>query len=362
MMALRSSFAVSVTASLLLSTLLSRQCAAFAFQRPTTKQGLTTMPLQMGRGMTMDLETPNVLRQGSSLLKSTPFAVSKPVVRTAPLDENQRSVRQAEISHGMPWRSSIDPTYAGDGPYYMKFWEWQMNFMKEQLTNLRALPTTSSTGKDMSYVENSQDHIRMHTLQFQSDEYQLIRLTLLDAGNKTQVFTSLWYPDASYNLPVLGVDFLLFNNVKHLCISDFQPIHDTEASHDAPYEHLMEPIRSQFPSLQGKMTKRFYDENQHFSSQMLLARQEDPDIVRQMMEHELPVAFQGYLRTHVQLVKSTKPQPHRAHEIRARYRAYDKYSSVRDPAHGLLARYFGSEFADEYVYDILFPQSQEPDE
>jgi len=320
------------------------------------------MPLQMGRGMTMDLETPNVLRQGSSLLKSTPFAVSKPVVRTAPLDENQRSVRQAEISHGMPWRSSIDPTYAGDGPYYMKFWEWQMNFMKEQLTNLRALPTTSSTGKDMSYVENSQDHIRMHTLQFQSDEYQLIRLTLLDAGNKTQVFTSLWYPDASYNLPVLGVDFLLFNNVKHLCISDFQPIHDTEASHDAPYEHLMEPIRSQFPSLQGKMTKRFYDENQHFSSQMLLARQEDPDIVRQMMEHELPVAFQGYLRTHVQLVKSTKPQPHRAHEIRARYRAYDKYSSVRDPAHGLLARYFGSEFADEYVYDILFPQSQEPDE
>ena len=309
----------------------------------------------------MDLETPNIIRQSSALFKSTPFAVPRSVVQTAPLDENKRSVRQAETSHGMPWRTSIDPTYAGDGPYYMKFWEWQMNFMKEQLTNLRAKPTISSTGKDMSYVENTNDHIRMHTLQFQSDEYQLIRMTLLDAGNKTQVFTSLWYPDASYNLPLLGVDFLLFNNIKHLCISDFQPIHHNEASHDAPYEHLMEPIRSQYPSLQGKMTKRFYDENQHFSSQMLLARQEDPDVVRQMIHHDLPAAFRGYLQTHVQLVKSTPPQPDRAPEIRARYRAYDKYSSDRDPAHGLLARYFGADFADEYVYDILFPQSREPD-
>lgn len=313
--------------------------------------------------MTMDMETPNVLtRQGPSLLKSSPFAVSKPVVRTVPLDENQRSVRQAETSHDMPWRSSIDPTYAGNGPYYMKFWEWQMNFMKEHLTNLRALPTVSSSGRDMTYVENTKDRIRMHTLQFQSDEYQLIRLTLLDAGNKTQVFTSLWYPDASYNLPLLGVDFLQFNNVKHVCISDFQPIQDTEVAHDAPYEHLMAPIRDQFPSLQGQMTKRFYDENQHFSSQMLLARQEDPEVVRRMMQHDLPAAFQGYLQTHVQLVKSTTPQPQRANQIRARYRAYDKYSSARDPAHGLLTRYFGADFADEYVHDILFPQSQEADE
>ena len=273
------------------------------------------------------------------------------------LNENERSVRQAETSHGMPWRTSIDPTYAGDGPYFIAFWEWQLSFMKEHLTNLRALPTISSSGRDMSYVENTQEAIRMHTIQFQSDEYQLIRMTLLDAGNKTQVFTSLWYPDASYNLPVLGVDFLLFNKVKHVCISDFQPIQETEAEHDQPYEHLMAPIRSQFPTLQGKMTKRFYDESQHFSSQMLLARQEDPEVIKQMMQNDLPKAFQGYLRTHVDLVKSTKPQPDRAEEIRERYRIYDKYSSERDPAHGLLSRMFGRDFADEYVYDILFPQS-----
>ena len=305
----------------------------------------------------MDLEVPN-MRQGSRFL--TKWTAPTPQVnrRLGVADDHQRSVRQAETSHGMPWRSSIDPTYAGNGPYYMAFWEWQMDFIKEHLTNLRAVPTVSSSGRDMTYVENTENHNRMHTIQFRSDEYELIRMTLLDAGNKTQVFTSLWYPDPKYNLPLLGVDFLLFNNVKHVCISDFQPIQDTESEHDQSYEHLMEPIRAQFPSLQGKMTKRFYDENQHFSSQMLLARQDDPDIVQQMMQHDLPQAFQGYLRTHVNLVKSTTPQPARADEIRARYSVYDQYSSARDPAHGLLTRYFGQEFADEYVYDILFPRSR----
>jgi 15,16-dihydrobiliverdin:ferredoxin oxidoreductase len=347
--------------AVLVALLLVHPCEAFSFAATSS------------RGMSMYTEVSPSTRQASPFwvkwLAPPPTATSKTqkarttassttTFRRRTHTENERSVQEAETSHNMPWRSSIDPTYAGDGPYYMAFWEWQMNFMKEHLTNLRAVPTISSSGRDMSYVENTPDKMRMHTIQFQSDEYQLIRMTLLDAGNKTQVFTSLWYPDAKYNLPVLGVDFLLFNNVKHVCISDFQPIQDTEAEHDQLYEHLMAPIRAQFPTLQGKMTKRFYDENQHFSSQMLLARHDEPEQVQQMMQHELPQAFQSFLRTHVNLVKSTTPQPDRVPEIRQRHRLYDQYSSERDPAHGLLTRFFGKEFADEYVYDILFPLSK----
>lgn len=330
-------------------------------------QSFSYSPTRRG-GVTMDLETPN-LRQASPFFRTSSSwggaAPWRPSVhfrrnKATLLDDYQRSVRQAEASHGMPWRSSIDPTYQGNGPYYMAFWEWQMDFMKEHLTNLRAIPTLSSKGQDMSYVENTDDNVRMHTIQFRSDEYDLIRMTLLDGGNKTQVFTSLWYPSTDYNLPLLGVDFLLFNKVKHVCISDFQPIAETEEAHDQPYEHLMAPIRAQFPSLQGKLTRKFYADAKHLSNQMLLGRQDDPAVYQPMMQHDLPRAFQGYLQTHVNLVKTTPRQTDadRVAQVKKKYQAYDEYSSTRDPAHGLLARFFGQAFADDYVYDILFPSSR----
>ena len=57
-----------------------------------------------------------------------------------------------------------------------------------------------------------------------SDEYRKIRMTYYDAGDNTQVFNSVWYPDPKYNLPILGIDILAFNRKKYLAIVDFQPI------------------------------------------------------------------------------------------------------------------------------------------
>ena len=112
-------------------------------------------------------------------------------------------------SHGMPWRTSICPQYAEEQLFYMPFWEYQMQFMKDHLTNLRAVPCRSRrSGMDMSYVENcDSNRQRLHTCVFTCDEYRSIRLTVLDAGYRTQVFTSLWYPHDE-SLPVLGIDLL----------------------------------------------------------------------------------------------------------------------------------------------------------
>jgi 15,16-dihydrobiliverdin:ferredoxin oxidoreductase len=268
------------------------------------------------------------------------------------------SVEEVEHLYGMPWRSSIDPSYEYDSLFYMPFWEWQLAFMKENLTNLRVLPTVerTSTQKDLTYVENIKKKKRMITLCFASDEYRLIRMTLLDAGTATKVFTSLWYPRG--NLPVLGIDFLQFNHQKrHLTVVDMQPIHSSEDDHDLPYEHLLDPIRKEYPSLQNTMSDRFYDENQFFSSQMLLGRGDQPDYVWS----ELMPAYKAYVQTHLHLVKGTSTQPPKfpSDIVLQQHKAYDDYSSVRDPAHGLLAAIFGKEYADAFVYDVLFPLSDE---
>lgn len=240
-----------------------------------------------------------------------------------------------------------------------------MQVMKDNLTNLRAVPCSSSKGQDMSYVENSAGDQRMHTCTFACDEYKLIRLTVLDAGYRTQVFTSLWYPH-DQSLPVLGIDLLQFNHAKkHLCIVDFQPLSDS-----VKFDHLLQPVRQRYPSLQGEMTDRFYSkEDSYFSDQMLLGRHNDRDepfTARSMVYEDLFPAYQEYLKAHVGLVKdhasgnAGADDSEQATTKDNRHRYYDQYSSERDPAHALLAGAFGQEWADDYVYDVLFPLAERP--
>jgi len=260
---------------------------------------------------------------------------------------------KAEAQHGMPWKSSIDPKVEDDELLYMPFWEWQMSFMKDNLSNLQVVACTD--GKtDFSYKENKDKKARIVNLCFSSNEYRKIRATYYDAGDGCQVFNSVWYPDPKYNLPVLGIDLLAFNRKKYLAIVDFQPLHQDENDHAATYEHILKPIKEQYDSLKGRMSSKFYDETQFFSQEMLFARFDDEKIVHD----DLAPAFQAYVKAHLDLVRSTEPQPEEASKVLERQKAYDTYSAERDPATGLFAAMFGGEWAGDFVHNFLFSMSE----
>jgi 15,16-dihydrobiliverdin:ferredoxin oxidoreductase len=259
----------------------------------------------------------------------------------------------AEAEHGMPWKSSIDPKVKDDELLYMPFWEWQMDFMKENLTNLRVLPC-SNAKTDFTYNDNKDKKARMVNLCLSSDEYRKIRLTYYDAGDNTQVFNSVWYPDPKYNLPVLGIDLLAFNRKKYLAIVDFQPLHENEEDHAATYEEILAPIKDKYESLKGRMSSKFYDETQFFSQQMLFARFEDEEVVGR----DLLPAFQSYVQTHLNLIRDTEPKPSEVDFVMKRQKAYDTYSAERDPATGLFTAMFGGEWAQDFVHDFLFSMSE----
>ena len=120
------------------------------------------------------------------------------------------------------------------------------------------------------------------------------------------------------------------------------------------FEHILKPIKENYESLKGRMSTKFYDETQFFSQQMLFARFEDEPII----SNDLLPAFQQYVRTHLDLIKSTSPQPSQRHIVLERQQAYDTYSAERDPATGLFAAMFGKEWADGFVYDFLFSLSE----
>jgi len=260
---------------------------------------------------------------------------------------------EVESSLGMPWKSSIDPKVTDEELLYMPFWEWQMSFMKENLTNLRVQSCTD--GKtDFSYKENAKKKARIVNMCASSDEYRKIRMTYYDAGDNTQVFNAVWYPDPAYNLPVLGIDLLAFNRKKYLAIVDFQPLHEKEDDHAAAYEHILKPIKNNYDSLKGRMSSKFYDETQFFSQEMLFARFDDESVVRD----DLFPAFRSYVETHLGLVRSIEAKPSESESVLERQKAYDTYSADRDPATGLFTAMFGGEWAGDFVHNFLFSMSE----
>mmetsp|Transcript_28648 Transcript_28648/g.61444 ORF Transcript_28648/g.61444 Transcript_28648/m.61444 type:complete len:395 (-) Transcript_28648:165-1349(-) len=304
----------------------------------------------------VDSSTLDVLTTAmSSITKKLPSMTQQPVSKAS---KRSLSVREAEAEHGMPWKSSIDTKVKDDELLYMPFWEWQMNFMEENLTDLQVVECKNEKGTDFSYNANEKKKARIVNVCFSSKEYRKIRMTYYDAGDNTQVYNAVWYPNPEYNLPVLGIDLLAFNRKKYLAIVDFQPIHDGEKDHAAPYEHLLKPIKEQYDSLKGRMSSKFYDETQHFSEQMLFARFDDENVI----SRDLFPAFKGYVETHLDLIRSTEAQPEEKEMVLAKTKAYDTYSADRDPATGLFAAMYGKEWAEDFVHDFLFSMSERPAE
>jgi hypothetical protein len=55
--------------------------------------------------------------------------------------------------------------------------------------------------------------------------------------------------------------------------------------------------------------------------------------------------------------RSKKTREEEEELVMNRQKRYDLYSSVTDPAHPLLGALFGQEYADDFVFDVLFPLS-----
>lgn len=295
--------------------------------------------------------------------RSIPNLLQNNNIQSVPLPtklQTRHILDEAQASIGMPWTESIVSSTSTQEQQqdltFMPFWEHQINFMKTHLKNLRVMPATNKAGTE-DFSTTVGKNVRVANMSFSSSQFRKIRMTYYDAGPQAQVFNSLWYPAPEYNLPMLGIDLLQFNGgKKHLAVVDFQPVQESEEAHASTYEHLMEPIREQYPCLQGKMSKRFYDESQFFSKQMLFARFEDEATVSE----SLAPAFEQYLETYMDLMNNQQDAPDfdGAEQVLERQGAYDVYSAQRDPALHMFKAKFGDKWADEYVHEFLFDRSR----
>ena len=268
----------------------------------------------------------------------------------------------------------------------MDFYQWQLRLLKEQL-GAKPIPVPDR----LRLAVNEQKGARIASECFETKDFRRIRMTYFDAGDKVQVFNSLWYPrlergekgrGSVEGAPLLGIDLLCFGSHKMLAVVDCQPLKgrrslkssgggvDEEGGSSgalpSPHGNAFAGIRRRYPSLCGKMSSRYYDENQFFSDAMLFGRFED----RELVATDLFPAYQEYLTAYLDhigdmknldvLGGSNNEEEEEEEEglvaslVRGQQMDYDQYSADRDPAHALFKSYFGDEWADDYMHDFLF--------
>lgn len=221
---------------------------------------------------------------------------------------------------------------------------------QEILSRFDVVSRPIPAGLEYNVSERGKNPATIRSWCYQCPQLRKIRYTYIDAGETAQIFNSVIYPNYNYDLPILGIDFLSFGQIKNLVVLDFQPLFRTE-DYQQKYIDCMRPLWEKYQDLAQNLPMKFYDSNQYFSKYLLFAKT-DADTV----QNRLFPAYQEYIRLYWKLLRNAEPLSDsvRIQEIIKAQRNYDQYSADRDPAHGLFSSYFGHEWAERFLYEFLF--------
>ncbi len=205
-------------------------------------------------------------------------------------------------------------------------------------------------GLEHTVSERGKNSATIQSWSYRCAELRKIRYTYIDVGASAQIFNSVIYPAHHYDLPLLGLDFLSFGQVKHLIVMDFQPLFQDEA-YQAKYIEPLQVLHDRYPDLAQNLEMKFYDANQYFSKYLLFAKTDAQTISTRVF-----AAFQDYLNLYWQMLAEAEPlsNPADIARIVKAQRDYDQYSADRDPASGLFSSYFGHAWSERFLYEFLF--------
>ena len=230
-------------------------------------------------------------------------------------------------------------------------------FLKHLETELsqrfRLQPRSIPAGLEHQVSERGRCPATIQSWCYQCPELRKIRYTYIDAGKTSQILNSVIYPSHHFELPLLGIDFLSFGQVKNLIVMDFQPLFQDEA-YLQKYVYPLQELHQRYPELCQDLEMKFYDANQYFSKYLLFAKTDAETVKTQVFE-----AFKDYLQLYVQMIDAAEPltDPADIQRVIQAQKDYDQYSAERDPASGLFSSYFGHDWSERFLHEFLFEDS-----
>ncbi|MDY6785998.1 MAG: phycoerythrobilin:ferredoxin oxidoreductase [Cyanobacteriota bacterium] len=186
---------------------------------------------------------------------------------------------------------------------------------------------------------------------YQTPKLRQIRAAHVQGGNALQVLNFVIFPHLNYDLPFFGADLVTLPG-GHLIALDMQPLFRDALAYQEKYTQPILPI---FRSYQKHLPwgGNFPEEaRRFFSPAFLWTRPQETEKV----ETYVFDAFKDYLQAYIDFVDRAEPitDSRTLANIEQAQRDYIQYRAEKDPARGMFARFYGSEWTEEYIHGFLF--------
>ena len=239
-------------------------------------------------------------------------------------------------------------------------WRWSL-FLEKTINSLSSFDIEPlPIPKDFLYKETilgpnkKSFKVKTATWACKTSKLKKIRAACIDGGEIASVLNLVINPLEEFDLPFFGADFVSLPN-GHLIALDLQPILKQDIVHTQLVWKRLLPIykywQSKLPSggIIPEEAKSF------FSPAFLWSRLPNNTNSDDLIKETILPAFNDYLDLYLELVdEAVQVSSSRAEYLLEGQRRYLNYRAEKDPARSMLTRFYGKEWTESYIHNILF--------
>ena len=187
-----------------------------------------------------------------------------------------------------------------------------------------------------------------------TEKYRQVRAACVNGGRAASVLNFVINPSAQFDLPFFGGDLVTLPS-GHLLALDLQPADKDDPDHTQPVWDRLMPIferwRRELPD-GGPIPE---EAQPFFSPAFLWTRLPLGNEGDQIIDSVVRPAFNDYLTLYLELTAEAQAvSDERRQHLLAGQRRYTAYRAEKDPARGMLTRFHGSEWTEDYIHTVLF--------
>lgn len=245
-------------------------------------------------------------------------------------------------------------------PLDLEEWLWQpvFNDMIDLLSPFQLedydIPVEFLYKKAVSGSSRKPIEVTTSTWACKFNKIKQIRAACIQCHKTFSVFNLVIKPSIDYNLPFFGADFVTLAN-GHLLALDLQPVLKNERFHTEDVWSKLLPIHHRWQSLLPDGGDIPIEAKPYFSPGFLWTRLPLGSESDSIIEAVIRPAFREYLSLYLQLVsKSQKVSREISLKLLDGQRSYLNYRSKKDPARGMLTRFYGNDWTEDYIQKVLF--------
>jgi phycoerythrobilin:ferredoxin oxidoreductase len=235
---------------------------------------------------------------------------------------------------------------------YQKFLDSAEQLLKQR-QDLQPYPIPAGFESNQATVGKGQNQSEVLTTShgYCSPKLRQIRAAHVQGGASLQVLNFVIFPHLQYDLPFFGADLVTLPG-GHLIAIDMQPLFRDEVAYQAKFTEPILPIFEKYRQHLPWGGDFPAEAQQFFSPAFIWTRSKDDEVV----ETHVFDAFQEYLQAYLDFVDRAEPieDPQQLAEIQAAHLRYLRYRAEKDPARGMLTRFYGAEWTEEYIHGFLF--------